>query len=290
MQEKATVFLVFIQMIFHSCCVFPQKYSSGYFKVADIRYSEKSKISRLTSLDVYMPRKGSNSPVVVWVHGGVWAFGDKSDVESKPRFFTDRGYLFVSVNHRLSPEARFPEHAQDLADALFWIFRNIKYYSGDPTRIFLMGYASGGHLLAYMMLTQLFKSAGINEKHIKGIVLLDAMGLDIPAIMAQESNKARQWCMETFGNSMQDWIDASPVSYLKPGISAPPFLILYSGEKSMTEVQALSFSRKLSDTEIQFKVINYRRKNTLTLNKELGREDDKPSQDIIQFLHECLRN
>lgn len=268
-----------------------KKNDSPYFKVTDIRYSDKSKNPNHTSLDIYMPRKGSNSPVVVWVHGGVWSFGDKSDVENKPDFFTSNGYVFVSVNHRLSPEARFPDHVRDLADALAWITKNIMHYSGDPSRIFIVGYASGAHLATFLTINgQLLKEAGVSLKSIRGVVLLDGIGLDIPAMMNDAGNKARDWCISTFGSTEQDWIDASPVSYIRSGISVPPFLILYSGVKSPVEKEVLSLSRKLNDAGLKNKVINYPKKNNLSLNKELGREGDVVGQDVLAFLYECLRN
>ncbi|MCX7637204.1 MAG: alpha/beta hydrolase [Cyclobacteriaceae bacterium] len=268
-----------------------KKNDSPYFKVTDIRYSDKSKNSNHTSLDIYMPRKGSNSPVVVWIHGGVWSFGDKSDVENKPEFFTSNGYVFVSVNHRLSPEARFPDHARDVADALAWIVKNIVHYSGDASKIFLVGYASGAHLAAFVTINEnLLREAGVPPKSLRGVVLLDGIGLDIPVVMTDATNKVRDWCISTFGDSEQDWIDASPVSYVRSGISLPPYLILYSGTKSPVEKEALSISRKLTDAGLKNKVINYPKKNNLSLNKELGREGDVVGQDILYFFYENLRN
>ncbi len=261
-----------------------------YFKVADIRYSEKSKKPHQTALDVYMPRKGSNSPVVVWVHGGLWTFGDKSDVEDKPDFFTSNGYVFVSVNHRLSPEVRFPEHALDVAAALAWIVQNIKHYSGDASKIFLIGYASGAHLVSFITVNhRLLAEAGVPQSAIKGVVLLDGTGLDIPVIMQDASNKVRDWCLSTFGDTSQDWSDASPVSYIQPGISLPPYLILYSGSKSPVEKEALAVSKKLDEAGLKHKTINYSRKSTLSLNKDLGKDGDAAGRDILIFLNECLK-
>lgn len=284
-------FLVLLSLFFAGFGLAQKKNDSPYFKVSDIRYSDKSKDGRHTSLDVYMPRKGSNSPVIVWVHGGVWSFGDKSDVQSKPDFFTANGLVFVSVNHRLSPEAQFPDHARDLADALAWVVKNIIHYSGDPSRIFIMGNASGAHLAAFVTVNNhMLKEAGVPPKAIRGVVLLDGIGLDIPAIMTDATDKARDWCVSTFGSSEQDWADASPVSYVRNGVSLPPYLILYSGTKSPVEKEVLSFSRKLTDAGLKNKVINYAKKNALSLNKELGREGDMVGQDVLNFIYECLKN
>src|SRR5687768_14149056 len=54
-------------------------------------------------LDVYSPRDAKNLPVVLWIHGGGWQTGDKSSVQDKPQFFTDKGFVFVSTNYRLLP-------------------------------------------------------------------------------------------------------------------------------------------------------------------------------------------
>ncbi|GIV36219.1 MAG: hypothetical protein KatS3mg032_0598 [Cyclobacteriaceae bacterium] len=267
-----------------------KKDDASYFKVGDIRYSQKSKNPNQTALDVYMPRKGSNSPVVVWIHGGLWTFGDKSDVEDKPTFFTSNGYLFVSVNHRLSPEARFPDHARDIADALAWVAGNIKHYSGDPTKIFIVGYASGAHLASFVTInSNMLKEAGFSPDAIRGVVLIDGTGLDIPAIITDATHKVRDWCISTFGNTEAHWIDASPVSYIQPGVSLPPFLIMYSGTKNPLEKEALSLSSKLAAAGVKYKTINYSKKNSLSLNKDLGREGDVTGQDMLTFFYECLK-
>jgi carboxylesterase type B len=41
--------------------------------------------------------------VVFWIHGGGWQTGDKTMVALKPKAFTDAGFVFVSISHRLLP-------------------------------------------------------------------------------------------------------------------------------------------------------------------------------------------
>src|SRR5262245_48103315 len=81
-------------------------------------------------LDIYTPKDpaGKRSPVMFWIHGGGWQAGDKSDVASKPRALTERGFVFVATNYRLLPEVTMDELIGDVARAVGWVHRNIATY------------------------------------------------------------------------------------------------------------------------------------------------------------------
>ncbi len=98
---------------------------------------------RATSLDVYAPANGADLPVMVWIHGGAWQFGDKSSVQAKPQAFNDKGFVLVSVNYRLLPDAGYQEQAADIAKALRWVHDHITDYGGAPDRVFIMGHSAG---------------------------------------------------------------------------------------------------------------------------------------------------
>src|SRR5476651_1253260 len=71
-------------------------------------------------LDVYSPIKGQNLPVVVWIHGGGWRVGDKSEVHHKPKAFADKGFVFVSINYRFIPNVAIKQMIGDVAKAIRW--------------------------------------------------------------------------------------------------------------------------------------------------------------------------
>ncbi len=48
-------------------------------------------------LDIFAPEDAAGLPVVFWIHGGGWQVGDKDDVQVKPRYFNEKGYVFVST-------------------------------------------------------------------------------------------------------------------------------------------------------------------------------------------------
>src|SRR5215510_7370256 len=66
-------------------------------------------------LDVYAPKGAKELPVVFWIHGGGWQTGDKSEVQEKPRAFTERGFVFVSTNYRLLPKVDMEMIFRDVA-------------------------------------------------------------------------------------------------------------------------------------------------------------------------------
>src|SRR5688500_13427515 len=97
-------------------------------------------------LDIYAPdadrarasaiASAKNFPVVFWIHGGGWQTGDKTDVQIKPRVFTERGFVFVSTNYRLLPHVEMSVLIRDVARSLGWVHKNIATHGGDPNRIF----------------------------------------------------------------------------------------------------------------------------------------------------------
>ena len=265
-----------------------KKDESSFLKVANVRYATHTRSEpRLNMLNVYMPKKGSNSPMIVWVHGGSWAFGDKDNVLHKAEYFTARGYVFVSINYRLSPDAKHPANAQDVADALVWLNDNAMHYSADPEKIFLIGHSAGAHLAALVSSDEKYlEKSGGSVTMLDGVVLLDGSGYDISLVMKHGGNKMKAWYGETFGKTKKEWEQASPVNFIKPDNHIPPFMIAYADDAELSEKQAIALSKKLSDAQVKNKVFHYETKTTVSINKDLGKEADKPTEDVYRFLQE----
>ena len=69
----------------------------------------------LLSLDIHAPKGAKGLPVVMYVHGGYWKAGDKSQKGHLPEFFCRRGFVFVTLNYRLAPAVKHPVLIQDVA-------------------------------------------------------------------------------------------------------------------------------------------------------------------------------
>ena len=126
-----------------------EPYDAGILLARNLPYATYANVDpNLTSLDVYAPDSGGCHPILVFIHGGGWIGGDKRFVDEKPRAFVRAGYVFASVNYRLSPKVSHPAHVQDVAQAIRKIRDLAPRYGGDPSRIYLVGHSAGAHLAA----------------------------------------------------------------------------------------------------------------------------------------------
>jgi acetyl esterase/lipase len=288
MQRKALFLFVLLWMAACHWVWAQKKDLNSYIRVPDIKYASHPKSDpKLNMLDVYMPKKGSNSPVLIWIHGGALAYGEKEYVQEKAEYFTKKGYVFISINYRLSPKVVHPAHVQDVSDAIMWIHKNAVHYSADADKIFLMGHSTGAHLAALVSTDETYiKKSGGELEIIQGVVLLDGEGYDIPVLMNDAKSRLREWYTQAFGNTKKDWELASPVYFVKAGKKIPAFMIAYAGEREAAEVEAKTLSKKLTEALVENKVFFYQKKSHLTISRDLGEEGDKPTEDVLRFLLE----
>jgi acetyl esterase/lipase len=120
---------------------------AGITETLDVRYAPGDR----KRVDIYAPRR-SLAPVVVFIHGGGWKDGDKSQYRFVAAALAARGFLTVVPDYRLFPNVRFPVFLQDNAAAIAWTKANIAHYGGDPNRVFLMGHSAGAYDVAMLTL------------------------------------------------------------------------------------------------------------------------------------------
>jgi acetyl esterase/lipase len=121
-------------------------------KWLDIPYAG---LSPAQQLDIYLPDGGDGPfPIVVNIHGGAFAIGDKRDAHLYSVLHgLTRGYTVVSLNYRLSGEATFPAGLQDVKAAVRWLRAHAEEYHLDGSRIAVCGGSSGGNYAAMMGVT-----------------------------------------------------------------------------------------------------------------------------------------
>jgi acetyl esterase/lipase len=99
--------------------------------------------------DVFAPADAQVPlPAVVWVHGGGFVAGSRSDVSGYLEILAARGYVTIAIGYSLAPAARFPTPVRETNAALAHIVANAKRYNVDPGRIFLAGDSAGAQIAA----------------------------------------------------------------------------------------------------------------------------------------------
>jgi acetyl esterase/lipase len=189
----------------------------------------------LAQLDLYRPddaAAGDRRPIVVYVHGGGWRTGDKRNaIADKVALFTGAGYLFASVDYRLSPDPidpaypagriRFPDQPDDVGEAIGWIDRNAAAFGGDPSRIILIGHSAGAQLVALVSTDPAYVSRwGVDPRQLIGTVPLDGV-YDIPRAVAAAAPARRALFYNGFANPAENavddsWSRGSPVRFAGP--------------------------------------------------------------------------
>ena len=112
-------------------------------------------------LDLYLPQGGDKLPLIVYIHGGAFRMGDKS--QGVPLDCLEQGYAVASINYRLSGEALFPAQIEDCKAAVRWLRANAVKYRLDPDRFAARGESAGGHLCAMLGTTGGIKEFDVGE-------------------------------------------------------------------------------------------------------------------------------
>lgn len=245
-------------------------------------------------LDIYAPKDAKNLPVVFWIHGGGWQGGDKTDVQIKPQWFGEQGFVFVSTNYRLLPQVEMGVLIQDVAKSLGWVHKHIAEHGGDPNRIFVGGHSAGAQLAALLCIDDRYlKAEGVPFSALKGCVPVDGDTYDIPAIIitAEMRQTVHGFPLPEnghrvkFGNDPKKHIDFSAVTHVAKGKGIPPFLILHvSGHPDVT-AQARRLAVTLEKAEVPVVLFGGRETTHNKLNADLGLPTDGATAELLKFVN-----
>ncbi len=109
----------------------------------DVLYGTVGEVS--LKLDFFEPtQRRQERPLIIWIHGGAWRSGSKSDVPIIK--FREQGFAVASVDYRLSPVARFPSQIHDIKTAIRYLRLHAERLEVDVDRFVLAGASAGGHL------------------------------------------------------------------------------------------------------------------------------------------------
>jgi acetyl esterase/lipase len=234
-------------------------------------------------LDMYLPRGQKNSPVLFFLHGGGWRFGEKNQFGiygPMGKMYARNGIGFVSINYRLSPAVQHPVHVQDAARAFAWVHANIARYGGRPEEIFVCGHSAGGHLCALLATDEV----AADERYLKAekLCLDDVCGC-IPMSGAFVISKNFAFT-PIFGEDKDVIRMASPITHAAKGV--PPFLIVYGDDDlpGCDRRVAQAFHKALTGNGAQANILEVKDRNHITVLLLARNEDDPAARAMLSFI------
>jgi arylformamidase len=132
--------------------------------------------TELEQLDIY--RTGHTAaPVFVFIHGGAWRSGRSKDFASPAEMFLAAGAHYVVPDFAWVQDVggNLIVLAGQVRRAIGWVYRNADYFGGDPSRLYVGGQSSGGHLTAVALTTDWGADFGLPANIIKGGMCISGM-------------------------------------------------------------------------------------------------------------------
>lgn len=203
--------------------------------------------------DVYLPAERSARPkILLMVHGGGWQRGDKTSPgvwEPKVRHWGAQGWIVVSTNYRMVPQADPIEQARDVARALAKVQQLAPGWGADAHDVVLMGHSAGAHLVVLLTAApQLAREQGAQAW--RGTVSLDSGALDVPAIM---NHRHPGLYDRAFGQDPDFWRQSSPLQQLAGSIV--PTLIVCSTRRQDACPQGQQFAERAAQFGARVQVL-----------------------------------
>lgn len=233
-------------------------------RLADIAYGPDPR----QRLDAYLPAASAaaSAPVILMVHGGGWLRGDKAMgrvVDNKVARWVPMGFILVSINHPLMPEADPVQQAEHVARAIAAAQRAAPGWGGDPDRFILMGHSAGAHLVS-LLNADPGRATRLGARPWLGAISLDSGALDVPTIMNHKHPKLYD---RAFGKDPELWQAASPMHRLQAG--AKPWLGVCSRLRSVSCAGNTAFADKAKSLGLRAEVLGEKLRHG-AINSELG--------------------
>lgn len=273
---------------------------TGSTAQSDLRYRSTPGVAAdLQSLDLYLPTRPEAcgaAPLVVYIHGGGFSVGDKANkITDKRTLFTGEGWVFASINYRLSPRpasddpdrVMHPDHSEDVAAAIAWLLDRADTYEIDPRRIVVMGHSAGAFLAALATTDPSYlAAAGVDLDQVRCAVPLDTR-YDVVA-EAATSASARAMYTNAFGSDPAVWAEVSPVNQAVAKRGMPDFFIVVQGTAARIGASH-DFAAAVRRGQSEATVLDARPLDHEGVNAAVGQAGDtKVTPPLMSFLRRCL--
>ncbi|MBW6535227.1 MAG: alpha/beta hydrolase [Mariniphaga sp.] len=202
-------------------------------EIKDVEY--KNVNGKSLQMDFYRPKNADGPlPLLLFIHGGSWKSGKRSDYLVYLTSFAEKGYMTATVSYRLLRDSIYPAAVEDVTDAVEWLFENGENYGYDPDRIALIGGSAGAHLAMLAGYGWENRVSQHNKIHrIKAVV--DIYGpVDLTTDYARNQRLINAFLGHSYDEKPELYRQASPISWLSE--LCPPTLILHGTSDTLVPI------------------------------------------------------
>lgn len=194
------------------------------------------------------PPSDAGYPVVIFIHGGSWNFGEPAEYTFMARTLGDLGYATALVGYRLVPGGEFPAMLEDSAASVRWMVDNAAEHGINADAIMLMGHSAGAYnALMTGLDRQWLGRAGLPDDTIKGVVSLAGPADFLP--LDSDSTKA------AFGQ-VDPLESTQPITFARG--DGPPLLLLHGGrDTTVYPRNSINLDRALREAGGDSEVVEY---------------------------------
>jgi dienelactone hydrolase len=153
-------------------------------------------------------------------------------------YLVERGWVCVTVNHRLGPHERRPAMIVDVRRAFAWVKEHITDHGGDPSFVAISGGSAGGHLASLAAVTAndpAFRP-GFADADTSVVAAVPVHG--VHDISRDEHGLFPVLAHKVIGTTHLDdadtWRAASPLHRVTA--TAPPFLVVHGSADTIVSV------------------------------------------------------
>ena len=239
------------------------KFFTGYEVYSNVRYGALD----ANVMDVYIPRRAyrrENNGCVLFIHGGSWSGGDKSEEALKCRLLASHGYIAATVNYTLWSEETAGEYVVfDVLDELDAALETLKTFLGEQgialEKAAVAGYSAGAHL------AMLYAYARADSAPLPIVFTANMAGpADISpevwgndmAIRIAKRLTGQEITEEMLKTGEADTLlsTISPTSYITD--KSPPTVILHGGKDAVVPIaNTTSLIARLSESAVKYDYI-----------------------------------
>jgi acetyl esterase/lipase len=216
---------------------------TGWTVRTDLEYGD----GRYRRLDLALPDRPGPHPLVVWVHGGGWHFGDKADVLPYAEMLAARGFAVAAVNYPLAPRAKYPAAPEAVRDAIEHLVAHAADHDLDPGRVVLAGNSVGAQIVAELAASGTVRVPG----PLRGLVLFcgidDPLGLDDSDRMFEAVLESAMWSV----SGRRRWQDSEACARMsaldKVTADFPPTFLSGGRQDPLFRRQTPAMARRLTE-------------------------------------------